>query len=492
MTPRTLTAPAPTESPSPPRHGQTIVVFGATGEAARRRLLPALYNLAHDQCLPEPLWLVGVSAEELSDAAFRALVAEAVRRWSRRAPDPAVLGRLTGQARHVAGDPAEARTYDALAAALADAASDRWFHLGPTTERVPVVAAGLADRRLHRRGDGEVRVVVEGPYGASLREARRLDRALLSAFGEEQIFRIDHLLAKDTVEDLLAFRFANGIFEPVWDRNHIELIEITAAEDAGAGEDAAAYDRLGALREVVQNHLLEMLCHVAVEPFVRFAPKELRDERAKVLAAIAPVEHAVRGQYAAGVIAGRPVRGYRDEPGVAPGSRTETYVALRADVRTWRWEGVPFYLRTGLRLARRMTEVAITLRPVPSLPFRDEGSAGAEPNQLILTIDPSHSTSLKLVAKIPGPRMRLRTLKMDALQPPHVPDAYEALLLDSLRGDQTLFPRRDEVELRWCLVEPLLQAWRDAPDAPEPYAAGTQGPASAAAALAPGHRWRAL
>ncbi|MGH2831748.1 MAG: glucose-6-phosphate dehydrogenase, partial [Solirubrobacteraceae bacterium] len=335
-----------------------------------------------------------------------------------------------------------------------------------------------------------------------LEEARELNRHVLRIFDESQIFRIDHYLGKETVQNMMAFRFANGMFEPLWNRNYIDSVQITAAEDIGIGSRAGYYDQTGALRDLIQNHMLQLLCHVAMEPPVSFTAEQVRNEKVKVLHAIgvpseADVEQlAVRAQYGPGHAGGEDVPGYLQEEGVREHSSTETYAALRLEVDNWRWAGVPFYLRAGKRLARKITEIAVTLKPVPHLAFSQDGSLGVRPNQLILTLQPNEGVTLQLGAKIPGTRMMIRPVNMEFLYGAaflsQSPEAYERLIIDAMRGDPTLFTRNDEVEAQWTICDPILNAWESMPGALATYEAGSQGPVQAEAILCEGHSWRAI
>jgi glucose-6-phosphate 1-dehydrogenase len=410
-----------------PVHPTTLVIFGATGDLSKRKLLPAIYNLAHEGALPETFFLVGCSRSDMPHGDFRALAIEAIKEFSRRTPDDKVLDALLEHVRYVPGTFDDASVYSTLDGVLdefdekAGEPLNRAFYLSTAPSFFPVIVEAIGKAGLDKVGKAEVRCIIEKPFGTTLAEARELNRRVLSVFNEKQVFRIDHYLGKETVQNLMAFRFANAMFEPVWNRNAIDSVQITAAEDIGIGTRAGYYDSAGALRDLVQNHMLQLLCHVAMEPPARFSADEVRDEKAKVLHAIqAPTEAdiaqmAVRGQYAAGTVGGEQVSGYLDERDVPSDSNTETYVALRLFVDNWRWAGVPFYLRTGKRLARKVTEIAVTLKPVPHLGFQEDGSIGIRPNQLILTLQPNEGVSLALAAKIPGTRMRIRPVNMEFL-----------------------------------------------------------------------------
>ena len=514
MTAATTTAAAVAENPLVeglerlPVHPTSLVIFGATGDLANRKLLPAIYNLAHEGALPERFDLIGVSRSEMSDAEFREMAAKAVRQFSRRPPDGAVLERLFESARYVSGTFDAAELYPALQTALdgfdqeAGHCLNRCFYLSTAPSFFPVIVGHLGEQELNHLRGADVRVIIEKPFGTTLQEAQALNREVLSVFDESQVFRIDHYLGKETVQNIMAFRFANGMFEPLWNRNFIDNVQITAAEDIGIGSRAGYYDSAGALRDLIQNHMLQLLCHVAMEPPVDFSADEVRNEKVKVLHAIDPPtegrvpEMAVRGQYTAGTSGGEDVVGYTEEEGVPEDSHTETYAALGLRVDNWRWAGVPFYLRTGKRLARKVTEIAITLKPVPHLGFTQDGSIGVRPNQLILSLQPNEGVSLSLAAKIPGTRMRIRPVNMEFLYGTtflsQSPEAYERLILDAMRGDATLFTRNDEVEAQWRIIDPVISAWSKSADGLAHYPAGSQGPAEAERLLEGDDVWRSI
>ena len=503
----------------------TLVIFGATGDLAKRKLLPALYNLAHEGALPERFNLVGVSRKEKANDDYREECEQAIRRFSRRKPDEDVLRGFLENVKYVPGEFDEESAYAELERVLDEFEGDageklnRAFYLSTAPSFFPLIIEQLGDRGLARNEDpthpAEVRVIIEKPFGTSLQEALELNRKVLSVFDETQVFRIDHYLGKETVQNMMAFRFANGMFEPLWNRNYIDSVQITAAEDMGIGTRAGYYDQSGALRDLIQNHMLQLLCHVAMEPPVSFTAEEVRNEKVKVLHAIHEPkleeipEIAVHAQYAAGHSGGEDVPGYLEEDGVREGSTTETYAALRLEVDNWRWAGVPFYLRAGKRLARKITEIAVTLKPVPHLAFSQDGSLGVKPNQLVLTLQPNEGVTLQLGAKIPGSRMRIRSVNMEFLYGTSFmsqsPEAYERLIMDAMRGDPTLFTRNDEVEAQWRICDPILRAWGEMSDSsqaggPESgrdgglpqYEAGSQGPSEADDLLLDGHHWRAI
>jgi glucose-6-phosphate 1-dehydrogenase len=486
-----------------------VVIFGATGDLAARKLLPAIYNLAHEGSLPEHIELAGVAWGDISDEDFRASARESIEKFSRRTPNPDVLEGLVENARFVAGGFDDPDTYRRLAATLSDFDDhagqplNRIFYLSTAPQFFPVIVGLLGQFGLNASShEAEVRVVIEKPFGYDLASALAQNEAVADVFDEDQVFRIDHYLGKETVQNLMALRFANALFEPVWNRNFIDHVQITAAEDLGIGGRAGYYEGAGALRDLVQNHMLQLLALLAMEPPTSFEATPLRDEKVKVLRSIVPPrpervrEMTVRAQYGPGVIAGQPVPGYLEEPGVAPDSRTETYTALKLEISNWRWAGVPFYLRTGKRLSRKLTEIAVTLKPVPHLAFQSEGSLGVQPNQIILSVQPDEGVSVSLGAKIPGTRMRIRPVNMEfhygTTFLSESPEAYERLILDAMRGDATLFTRNDEIEALWAIIDPILAGWKADTTSPMPqYGAGTAGPAVAGELLGD-TRWRRL
>ncbi len=485
-----------------------LVIFGATGDLARRKLLPAIYNLAHDGALPGRFHLVGVARRDKTDAEYGAECEQAIRSFSRRSPDEDVLKTLLENVSYVPGGFDDPAVYHRLGSMLDDFDEqsgerlNRAFYLSTAPEFFGVIIGQLGGSGLSRRSETDVRVIIEKPFGTSLDEARELNRRVLSVFDEPQVFRIDHYLGKETVQNMLAFRFANGMFEPLWNRNYIDHVQITAAEDIGIGTRASFYDQTGALRDLIQNHMLQLLCHVAMEPPGSFTAEEVRNEKVKVLHAIkAPRAQdvagmAVRAQYGPGHSGGEDVPGYLEEDGVPPDSSTETYAALRLEVDNWRWAGVPFYLRAGKRLARKVTEIAVSLKPVPHLAFSQDGSLGVQPNQLILAVQPNEGVTLQLGAKIPGTRMMIRPVNMEFLYGTaflsQSPEAYERLIMDAMRGDPTLFTRNDEVEAQWVVCDPIVKAWQQAGGPLPSYEAGSQGPAEAAEILLEGQSWRAV
>jgi glucose-6-phosphate 1-dehydrogenase len=491
-----------------PVHPTTMVIFGATGDLAKRKLLPAIYNLAHEGALPERFNLIGVSRGDLSDDEFREQARESIAEFSRREADDKVLDGLVERMRYVSGSFDDESMYDRLGKAAdeydeeAGIEFNRLFYLSTAPSFFPVIAEALGEHGLNSNEGSEVRIIIEKPFGTDLESAKELNKRVLCHFDESQVFRIDHYLGKETVQNMLVLRFANGIFEPLWNRSYVDYVQITAAEDIGIGSRAGYYDTSGALRDLIQNHMLQLLMILTMEPPVSFTADEVRDEKVKILHSIPTPskedvpEMTVRGQYAAGSSGGEEADAYLDEDDVPDDSTTETFAAVRLKIDNWRWAGVPFYLRTGKRLARKVTEIAVTLKPVPHLAFEQQGSLGVEPNQLVLTVQPNEGVSLSLVAKIPGARMSVRPVNMEFLYGTSFmsqsPEAYERLIMDTMRGDATLFARNDEVEAAWTICDPILQAWKDSDAKLPQYESGSAGPEEADELLLDGHEWRPL
>lgn len=485
----------------------TMVIFGATGDLAHRKLLPAIYNLAHEGALPERFNLVGFAFEDHDNDSFRALMKHAVEQHSRRAPKPEVLNALLHRTSYVSGkfdDTADFETLRGVLADLdlyADEPLHHMFYLATSPTFFGTVVHQLGEVGLDSKDTTSVRVVIEKPIGRDLESARALNREVLTVLDEEQVYRIDHYLGKETVQNILAFRFANSMFEPIWNSNYIDHVQITASEDLGIGSRAGYYDSSGALRDLVQNHMLQLLALLCMEPPNALTANKVRDEKAKVLRAMRPpqfsevAQMAVRGQYTAGTIGSDNVPGYLEEVGVPPDSKTETYAALRLEISNWRWAGVPFYLRTGKRLARKVTEIAVTLKNVPHLAFQVHG-APPPPNELVFQIQPNEGVSISLGAKIPGAKNRIRPVNMQFQYgtsfTSESPEAYERLILDVMRGDATLFTRVDEVEALWSIVDPVLAYWDADPAKPAQYAAGSSGPVEADTLLRGSSHWRPL
>ena len=482
----------------------TLVLFGGSGDLAHRKLLPALYNLALQRLLPASFAVVGAARGAVSDEEFRAELKDAVSKFSRTKPlNEEVWEAFAANISFIA-TPDDAG-YDALARHLdeVDAAvgtnGNRLFYLATPPQAYAPIVRAIGAHRL--RGRGWSRVVVEKPFGRDLASATELTSIVHEVFREDEVFRIDHYLGKETVQNILVLRFANGIFEPVWNRQYVDHIQITVAESLGVEERADYYDHAGAMRDIVQNHLMQLLALVAMEPPAAFDDRAVRDEKVKVMRALRPISErevgarTVRGAYTSGFIEGAKVPGYHEEKGVSPDSQTETFVALRCFVDNWRWEGTPFYLRTGKRLPKRTTEIAIRFRSAPHRIFARESSEGMDANELVLRIQPDEGISLTFGAKVPVQGFRIRTVNMDFVYGASfmldAPDAYETLILDALRGDATLFTRRDEVEQQWKFVDPILDAWRRGVPALASYPAGAWGPAEADTLIErDGRQWR--
>ena len=477
-----------------------IVIMGATGDLAHRKLIPSLYNLAHDHLVPQGFGIVGFARSDKEHEDFRQDMKDAVSAFSRYGPvQDQVWNSFADGLFFQQADFTDLECYRRLGEVLEQADhsrgtnGNRIFYLATPPAVFSIIARMLGRCGLvthNAAGSNWTRIVIEKPFGRDLESARALNADLLKVFHEDQIYRIDHYLGKETVQNLLVFRFANGIFEPIWNRRYVDNVQITVAEELGIEHRGGYYETAGALRDIVQSHMLQLLTLTAMEPPVAYDANALRDEKVKVLRAIkrlapADVEHdVVRGQYGPGWVGGREVRGYRAEDGVSGDSNTETYVALKLKVDSWRWAGTPFYLRTGKRLPKRETEIAVTFKRAPLALFQHLDPDSMSPNVLAIQIQPDEGISLKMVAKVPGQGVQIRPVHMDFLYGAQFsqqsPDAYERLLLDVMLGDSTLFTRRDEVEAEWNVVTPILETWQTqrAPHFPN-YEAGTWGPSAA-------------
>ncbi|HLP09275.1 MAG TPA: glucose-6-phosphate dehydrogenase [Opitutaceae bacterium] len=487
-----------------------LVIFGASGDLTARKLLPALYNLAADNLLPAEFHLIGFGRSPLPDDEFRRTAAEAVREFSRRSPAPEIWERIASRTHFLAGGYDEAAAFVRLREAIealergAGRALQVLFYIStPPTVFRPILenlgASGLA-----ARGVGTAlatKVVIEKPFGRDLATARELNRTIAGVLEEHQVFRIDHYLGKETVQDLLVQRFANAIFEPLWNRNYVDCVQITVAEEVGVGTRGGYYEQSGALRDMIQNHTMQLLALTAMEPPVSLDAEAVRDEKVKVLKAIRPLRlgrdgDAARAQYAAGLAGGQKVPGYLEEHGIRPESATETYAGVRLFIDSWRWAGVPFYLRSGKRMARRVTEIALHFRRPPGALFAGSDHYAVAHNTLAFQIQPDEGMTVLLNGKVPGLETRIQPVKMryayHTTFGSNTPEAYERLVLDAMIGDGTLFIRGDEAEASWRLYTPLLESWAAAGrEGMDSYVAGSWGPASADALLAgSGHEWR--
>lgn len=489
----------------------SIIIFGASGDLTGRKLIPALYHLFAEKQMPETFRVVGVARREKSDAAWREELKAALAQYSRsKGVDEAVWAAFAERVHYCQGDFGEPATYAKLAGQLegfgrAELRQNLLFYLAVAPSQFGEIAEHLHTAGLLRRGEISgpwQRVVVEKPFGHDLQSAHELNAHLLQFASERQIFRIDHYLGKETVQNILMFRFSNSIFEQLWNRQLVDHVQITVSEKLGVGNRGAFYEEAGALRDIGQNHLLQVLALVAMEPPVTLDSESVRNEKVKLLKSIRPIasadaaKQAVRGQYFAGAIDGQPVAGYRQEARVRPDSSMETFIALKLFIDNWRWSGVPFYLRSGKRLPLSASEVRVQFRPSPNVLFAAQCGSQLDVNAITLRLQPNEGISLRFNGKVPGTSMKVRPVRMhfsyDTEFGAYTPEAYERLLLEAMAGDATLFIRSDEVETAWGIVDPIRQAWDRQPlSNREFYAAGSWGPVAAEELLArDGLAWR--
>jgi glucose-6-phosphate 1-dehydrogenase len=487
-----------------------VVIFGASGDLTARKLIPAVYNLAYDNLLPTEFFLVGFGRKPISDDEFRKMAAKAIKEFSRRELDKKVWDRVAANTSYVAGEYDDKAAFAKLGKHLAAIEKgvgrelQSLFYISTPPAVFEPILINLGKSGLGKRHKGqpiEPKFIIEKPFGRDLDSARQLNATIRSVFDEKQVFRIDHYLGKETVQDLLVQRFANTIFEPLWNRNFIDSVQITVAEDGGVGTRGGYYETSGCLRDMIQNHTMQLLAITAMEPPVSLDAESMRDEKVKVLKAIQPFAlgpggDVARAQYTEGMIGGKPVPGYLQEPGIAPDSATETYAAVRLSINNWRWQGVPFYLRSGKRLARRVSEIAVQFKRPPGTLFAEGGKFDLAANTLSFQIQPDEGLSLILNGKIPGLETRTQPVKMSFRYATtfgsNTPEAYERLVLDAMIGDSTLFIRGDETETSWKLCTPILDFWREqGRQGMETYSAGSWGPLGADSLLsARNHVWR--
>lgn len=487
-----------------------IIIFGATGDLTRHKLMPALFNMACEGCLSGRFEVLGTGRTSMSTAAFQ----EAMRSGVAHSPDTRDFSdeawqRFATRLHYLAGDPTAASTYQHLDAYLAHmraagGSANRLWYLSTPPSVTPYIVEALGAHGCTREDQGWSRLIVEKPFGVDLASAQALNTAILRVFAEQQVYRIDHYLGKDTVQNIIVFRFGNTLFEPVWNRNYIDYVEITAAETRSVGTRAGFYEESGALRDMVANHLLQLVTLTAMEPPVAFDADTVRDAKVQVLRAMRPMTPAevaartVRGQYGPGMLAAQPIAGYREAPGVHPHSAIETFVAVEFHIDNWRWSGVPFYVRTGKSLACAVTEIAVHFKRTPQALFARTPDEALEPNVIVFRLQPDEGITVNVGAKRPGVEMHTGVVRLDfAYQAAfgiRSPAAYETLLLDAMRGDATLFTRRDEIEAQWRLITPIEEAWAGMPPPDFPnYTPGSHGPLAAdALPQRHGHHWRPL
>jgi len=475
-----------------------FVIFGASGDLTRSKLLPAIFNLSEEGLLPEEFAIVGVARPQIDQAAYRKNMREQVRQAEGEPLEPEKWSRIEDRLYYLSGEFDDPALFQRVKQTLEQVrerhgiAPNYLFYFAVPPDLFGLVGDRLADAGLLKEDEGWRRVIVEKPFGYDVESARTLNAELTRGLRETQIYRIDHYLGKETVQNILAFRFANGIFEPIWNRRYVDSVQMSVAEESGIGKRGAYYDKAGALRDIVQNHMFQVLTLIAMEPPISFGGEDVRDEKVRVLHAVPPLtrddvtQHVVRGQY----------EGYTAEPNVDPKSRTETFVAMRLFLDNWRWAGVPFYLRTGKRLPERLTEVVVQFKRAPLMLFRDTPVRSLSPNTLMLRIQPDEGISLGFNGKVPGPFERLETVTMDFSYAKYFKTepttGYETLLFDAMTGDQTNFHRMDMVEAGWQVVQPILDEWkRDTRSRIPTYPPGSSGPPEADVLIErDGREWR--
>jgi glucose-6-phosphate 1-dehydrogenase len=515
-----VAAPPPALAANPLREGleqervpdaSCLVIFGASGDLTQRKLIPALYSLAHDGLLPTGQTIIGFARPDFTDDAFRLAMREACDKFARTRPvDDAVWENFAKGLFYVQGEFGEPQGYERLNKKLKECDKSRGtggrriYYLAVPPQFFPTISELLGKENMvtdPERGGPFTRVIIEKPFGHDLQSAKELNRVAVTTFRERQVFRIDHYLGKETVQNLLVLRFANGIFEPFWNRQYIDHVQLTVAESIGVEKRGNYFDSAGITRDIVQNHMLQLVSLVAMEPPVAFEADAVRDEKVKVLRALRefPPGHedapTSRGQYAEGSVLGEKAPAYRNEENVNPESRTETFAAMKIFVDNWRWADVPFYIRAGKRLPKRVTDISIHFRPAPYPMWRKVPTVRMQPNVLAIRIQPDEGISLKFDSKVPGPSVKTAPVTMEfryatsfGAEPP---EAYERLLLETMLGDSTLFARRDEVETAWAWLDPLLNHWAADPRPPDFYPAGSWGPESADALIErDGRKWR--